>query len=170
MSWSIFTTHRSPAGARSPRRRAHMHAAFAAVGCFVAVGAGSAALSAPAMAATTRCAPVSAHYNVPALYTQLNGEICWNGSQVWDPSPYGTTLSATIPSQYGSDVRVQATYINVVNTNSNDTGTEELSGEVIASETDSLLSWTDLPSVLVRLNIECAPSGYCTSQASLTPF
>lgn len=159
----MFTAKSSLDRPRFARLRTCWRRALVGVGCFAAVAAASAALSSPALAATTHCTLVRAEYNNGITATLL-GEVCYNGTQAWDPNPDGTTtLTVNLPYQYATDYTVQERSDYVVNTGSDNKGTEEITGYVSGDDRVSGI----YPQYYISLAIECTPSGHLSSQAYL---
>ena len=159
----MFTINTSLDRLRFHRLRARSRRVLAGVGCFVAVAAASAVLSASAMAATTHCTLVRAEYN-NGISATLLGEVCYNGTQAWDPNPDGTTtLSVNLPYQYATDYSVYGRWDYVLNTGSDNQGTEEITGYVSGDDRVSGI----YPQYVISLAIECTPSGHLSSQAYL---
>lgn len=149
------------------RLRTRSRAALAGVGCFVAVAAASAVLSAPAMAAT-HCELTTTTYPSQPISATLSGELCFNGTTSWDPNPAATKLTYDIPWYMSRTVSVSSTSKGNYNYESGNRGTEEIWGNVDVLASGPI---NGLGSVFgIYLRLDCTPTGRCTTRAFADPL
>ncbi|MGO9975843.1 MAG: hypothetical protein ACLP01_24175 [Solirubrobacteraceae bacterium] len=140
------------------RIKASSRRALTGAGCFAAVAAASAALSAPAMAAT-HCKAGTTTYSSSPVSVKLSGDLCYNGTQAWDPDPGATTLTCSVPWYWSWAVTCLGGYTGDYNTGSDNKGTEVVYGvEYVLDSIDE-----DAAVSAIVLDLECTPAGYCTS-------
>lgn len=174
---SIVTDRATPRGVvRAPidfaaglltRLSGRSRVAVAGVGCFVAVVAGSASLSASAMAATSGCTSLTASYSTLPISATLSGDLCHNGSYAWDPNPGATKLTDNVPSYLAWDVTVLSASSGNYNYASGSKGTEEIWGNVIVHVQTAIGLGSKFG---IYLRLDCTPSGHCTTRAWAAPL
>jgi hypothetical protein len=150
------------------RLRTRSRVALAGVGCFVAVAAGSAVLSTPAMAASTQCKLTTTTFNTVPISATLSGYLCYNGSNAWDPNPAATKLTYSVPWYLSWAYSVTSASKGNYNYESGNRGTEEIWGNVIVQD---LQPFNGLGSKFeIYLRLDCTPTGGCTAREWPSPL
>jgi hypothetical protein len=157
---TMHTSH-NPITQRLAQLRTRTRLALAGAGCVATAVACSAALSAPAMAATT-CRSGTTTFSSQPISATLSGDLCYNGTTAWDPNPGATKLTTSVPWYLTPFVTVLSESGGDYNYASGNKGTEEIWGNVKVQDKDPIEGLGVDFEIFLRL--DCTPSGQCTSR------